>query len=390
LFGTRKLAPCNKFGVEATRVSINEFFGFAITSPGAAEEAGISDPAMEFTADNPFRFSDQVSRGTQAVYAQDDFSPLPSLKISAGLRYDHSALLVSDQQLSPRIGASYDVPFTHTTLRASFNRLYMPPQVENLLIASSEQARELSPFAASGGGADIRPEKLSAWEAGFSQELPKNLRLNMAYWWRRFRNIGDPNVLLGTTIIFPNSVARAKAQGLDVRLDVPMRRGLSGYFSYTNNRIVEIGPINGGLFLEDEFIEIGPGTRFSPDHDQRNVASFAITYAARRRDLWTSFSGRYESGVPLELPDLDSAELQALPGSNLVNFDTGRVKAWYVFSWSGGMDLLREEHFTVGAQLDVQNIANRAFAFNWGNPFSGTHFGYPRLVVGSLKFSFKK
>ena len=102
----------------------------------------------------------------------------------------------------------------------------MPPQIENLLIASSEQARELSPFADSGGGADIFPEKLSSWEVGFSQELPLSLRLNVAYWWRRFRNIDDPNVLLGTTIIFPNSVARAEAQGLDVRLDVPFRKGL--------------------------------------------------------------------------------------------------------------------------------------------------------------------
>lgn len=379
-----------KFGAEAERVSINEFFGFAVTDPDAAEEAEISDPAMDFTPGNPFRFSDYVTRGIQGVYAQDDFSPFRNLRISAGLRYDHSDLLVSDEQASPRIGASYYVPYTRTVFRASFNRLYMPPQVENLLIASSEQARELSPFAASGGGADIRPETLSAWEVGFSQELPQNLRLNVAYWWRRFRNIDDPNVLLGTNIIFPNSVARARAQGLDARLDVPLRQGFSAYFTYTNNEIIEIGPLNGGLFLEDEFIEIGPGTEFTPDHDQRNVGSFGLTYSAKRRGLWTSFSGRYESGVPIELPDLDPSELRALPGSNLVNFDTGRVKPWYLFGWSGGMDLLRRDRFILGAQLDVQNLANRDFAFNWGNPFSGTHFGYPRLVAGSLKFSFKK
>lgn len=380
-----------KFGIEAARISIHEFFGFAITDREAAEEAGISDPAMEFTPENPFRFSGAVTRGTQAVYAQDDFSPLRNLKVSAGIRYDHSNILVPDQQVSPRIGASYYVAYTRTVLRASFNRLYMPPQVENLLLASSEAARTLSPFAASGGGAEIRPEKLSAWEAGFAQELPMDLRLNVAYWWRRFRNIDDPNVLLSTTIIFPNSVARAEAQGLDARLDVPLRKGFSAYFSYTNNRIVEIGPLNGGLFLDDDFIEIGPGTRFTPDHDQRNVASFGVTYVAeKRRGLWTSFTGRYESGVPLELPDLGVAALQVLPGANLVNFDTGRVKPWYVFDWSGGVDLKREEQYTVGIQLDAQNLADRAFAFNWGNPFSGTHFGYPRLVSGSVKFSFKK
>ncbi|MBS1852901.1 MAG: TonB-dependent receptor [Acidobacteria bacterium] len=378
-----------KAGLEVAHVSIRESFGFAITDPDAAEEAGISEPAMEFTPDDPFRFAGHASRGTQAVYAQDDFSPFRNLNLSLGVRFDHSDLLVSDHQVSPRIGAVYYLPKTRTAIRGSFNRLYMPPQIENLLIASSEQARELSPFADSGGGADIRPEKLSSWEAGFAQELPKSLRLNAAYWWRRFRNIDDPNVLLGTTIIFPNSVARAEAQGLDVRLDVPIRRGFSAYFTYTNNHIVEIGPLNGGLFLEDDFIEIGPGTRFTPDHDQRNAASFALTYASRYHGLWATFNGRFESGVPMELPDLDDEELHALPGANLVNFDTGRVKPWYVFGWSGGMDLAQTEHFNVGAQLDIQNVANRDFAFNWGNPFSGTHFGYPRLIAGSLKFRFK-
>lgn len=92
----------------------------------------------------------------------------------------------------------------------------------------------------------------------------------------------------------------------------------------------------------------------------------------------------------MELPDLDSEELHALPGSELVNFDTGRVKPWYVLGWSGGMELLRKDRFTMAAQVDIQNIANRPFAFNWGNPFSGTHFGYPRLIAGSLKFTFKK
>jgi len=379
-----------KAGIEVARVAIGEFFGFAVTDPEAAEEAGISEEAMAFTPDNPFLFSNHVSRGTEAFYVQDDFSPLRNLTISAGARFDHSDLLVSDHQISPRLGFVYYLPATRTAFRASFNRLYMPPQVENLLIASSQQARELSPFADSGGGADIYPEKLSAWEVGVSQELPKTMRLNLAYWWRRFRNIDDPNVLLGTTIIFPNSVARAKAEGLDVRLDIPVRRGVSAYVSYTNNQVLEIGPLNGGLFLDDDFIEIGPGTRFTPDHDQRNVASFGVTYSSSWHGAWTTFTGRFESGVPLELPDLDPDQLAGLPGANLVNFDTERVKPWYVFGWSGGMDVVRTDRFALAAQLDIQNLADRPFAFNWGNPFSGTHFGYPRLVAGSLKFSFKK
>jgi outer membrane receptor protein involved in Fe transport len=378
-----------KGGVELSRVSVAELFSFAVTDPDAAERAGISDEAQVFTLDSPFEFADRVTRWTEAVYLQDDFSPFRNFTVNAGVRYDHSNLLVSDSQVSPRIGAVYYFPKTHTALRGSFNRLYMPPQVENLLIASSPQARALSPFEAFSGGADIKPETLSAWEVGLSQELPKKLRLNAAYWWRHFRNIDDPNVFLGTTIVFPNSVARAEAQGLDVGMDVTLQHGVSAYMSYTNNIIKEIGPINGGLFLDDHFLTIGPGTRFAPDHDQRNIASFGLTYAAKKHGLWASFTGRYESGVPIELPDLDQNQLMSLPGANLVNFDTGRVKPWYVLGWSGGADLVHKEQFVLGVKLDIQNVEDRPFVFNWGNPFSGTHFGYPRLIAGSVRLSFK-
>jgi hypothetical protein len=43
----------------------------------------------------------------------------------------------------------------------------------------------------------------------------------------------------------------------------------------------------------------------------------------------------------------------------------------------------------VQAQFDLQNIANRKFVYNFGNPFSGTHFGYPRSWGGRIKLIFR-
>jgi hypothetical protein len=175
---------------------------------------------------------------------------------------------------------------------------------------------------------------------------------------------------------------------VDVRLDVPERKGWSGYLSYSNSRIVEIGPLSGGLFLTSDFIQIGPGTEFTPDHDQRNSGAFMIMYAPQHHGLWTSLSGRYESGVPIEVSDADLPRIDSLPGSNLINISSGRVKPWTVLGFSAGADVISEKHVTVAAQLDIQNLVNQAFAYNFGNPFSGTHFGYPRLFAGRLKFTF--
>ncbi len=380
-----------KTGLELQRVSPREYFKFYVTDEEEAEEREVSARALRFDDDDPFIFRDRVTRHQFSAYTQDAFAVTKNLNVQLGLRYDHSTLLVSDQQFSPRLGAVYYLPKTKTALRASFNRLFQPPQVDNLLLAASAQARRLSPFedAAHSGGADIRPEKLSAYEVGFSQDVGGIFKLDAVAWWRNFRNAGDPNVFFNTTIITPNSVNKGWSRGVDVRLDVPERKGFSGYLSYTNMRLLQIGPINGGLFLTDEFIEIGPGTRFIPDQDQRNTGSFAINYQHQRSSLILSFSGRHESGVPLEVEAEQLEDLKSAPGSELVNFARGRVKPRTIFNFTAGITLWRQERVNCAVQFDGQNLFDRAFAYNFGNPFEGTHFGAPRRWSGSLRFSFR-
>ncbi len=230
---------------------------------------------------------------------------------------------------------------------------------------------------------------MSAYEVGFAQDVWGLFKLDGAYWHRSFRNYDDPNIFFNTTVIFPNSVERGFAGGVDVRLDVPERRGWSGYLSYGNARVQQTGPINGGLFLTDEFITIGPGTRFTPDHDVRNTVSFAVSYALQRRGPWATLFGRYESGVPLEVEEGTLDELRSRPGADLVDFGRGRIRPWSVFDVATGWDFIREERVTASAQLDVQNVTGRRFVYNFGNPFSGTHFGNPRLWSGRVKFVFR-
>jgi len=375
-------------GGELSRVAVTEDFRFAVTDPDADD---LSDAAAAFTPARPFVFAGDVARPQWSAYASDRFT-LGTLLIDAGLRIDHTELLVPTTAWSPRVGLAL-TPFGRSaTLRASFNRFFQPPQAEHLLLSSSEAARALSPFVdddddGDGGGAALLPERQTAWELGWEQRLGR-LTLDVAAWRRTVRNYTDPNVFFGTTIVFPNSVATGTARGLDVRLRMAPLRGLTATAAYTLSKVEQAGPINGGLFLEDDIEEIGPGVVFTPDHDQRHTAAATLTWVQPVGRWAATAQARYASGTPVELGDLDdddADELAERPGAELVDFDRGRVKPRLVVDLSASLRLRRTSWGEIGIAASVLNAFNRAYAFNFGNPFSGTHFGAPRQFRADLR-----
>jgi len=379
-----------KLGGEASWLSLDEQFHFAVTDPEGAEDADISDSAAEFTLDAPFVFEGSARPMLLSAYLQDSIRASARLTLDVGVRLDHSALLIAATQLSPRVGVAYQWPETDTTLRASVGRFFQPPQPENLLLSSSPEARALSPFAdgEGGGGSELPPERQTAFDVGVTQGL-RRVRVDASYWRRWVRDAADPNVFFGTTIIFPNSVARGRASGFEVRVDVPRQRGWSAYGSYAHARVTQFGPVTGGLFLEDEVIEISDGTAFTPDHDQRHVSAFGVAHDVARARLSWSLSGRYESGTPLEV-DLDELdELLERPGIELVDLQAGRVRPRTVLDAAVSHRLMAGERVDLELRAALLNLTGERWAYNFSNPFSGTHFGPGRTAQIGLRAFFR-
>jgi hypothetical protein len=202
------------------------------------------------------------------------------------------------------------------------------------------------------------------------------------------RDVGDPNVFFGTTVTVPNSVARQHASGFDLRLDMRPRRGWSGSATYTLARAEQFGPITGGLFLEDEYLEIKTGTRFIPDHDQRHALAIAVGYGGERRRWHVSGAARYQTGTPLGVDDDDLDELAEGPGSAVVDVLSGRVRPRLVVDFYATWSVHRGPRTAVSLTAWTSNLTNDTYAFNYGNPFSGTHFGAPRRAGVALAIRF--
>ena len=375
-----------KAGFEIQRLRLDESFVFAVTDDDAAEEAGLSEDAREFDEDNPFSFSGRATPTMWSAFVQDDWTATDRLSVSAGLRFDDSRLLLHRWQLSPRVGVAYRAA-ARTTVRGSVSRFFQPPQPENLLLSSSEAARALSPFADADfeGGAEVDPERQWAYETGVEHRLASRLRFDVAVWRRQVTQAADPNVFAGTTIIFPNAVARGRAHGIDVRIEVPRRRSWSGYVNAAIGRVRQNGPITGGLFLEDDVGDVASGEEFIPDHDQLIVAGGGLTWAHPHSGAAVSTTVRYESGTPI---GEDEDELRDRPGAELVDFDRGRVAPRTIVSIQADLPIWTRDRRSVFVRASVLNLFDQRYAYNFGNPFSGTHFGAPRTMSLAARVSF--
>ena len=76
------------------------------------------------------------------------------------------------------------------------------------------------------------------------------------------------------------------------------------------------------------------------------------------------------------------------PGAEMVDFETGRVKSRAVASILADAVVWKRGRQSATVRGTVMNIFDQRYAYNFGNPFSGTHFGAPRTASLSLRLTF--
>ena len=72
-----------------------------------------------------------------------------------------------------------------------------------------------------------------------------------------------------------------------------------------------------------------------------------------------------------------------------IDFQRGRVKPRTIFNFSTGVDLRQNERVGMSVALDVQNLTDKLFVYNFESEYSGTHIGPPRQWGGRLTLKFK-
>jgi hypothetical protein len=287
---------------------------------------------------------------------------------------------------SPRTGIAWYWPKADALFRFSYDRVFITPAMENLLLSSSPQVDVVDPTLLR---IPVQPSRGNFFEAGFSKGILGKMRLDASFYRRTFDNYADDDVFLNTGINFPISFHSADIKGIDVKLDLPRWRGLSGFLSYSNMIGTAQLPAVGGLFLGDLGAINATGS-FPVTQDQRNTARGRVRYQVHPR-LWIATIAQYGSGLPSEADGSDVPSLIQQYGQQIidkVNFSASRVRPNLSFDASLGVEAWKRESRKVTFQVSGQNLTDRLNVINFAGLFSGTAIAPPRSVNARLRYEF--
>jgi len=367
-----------KFGGDVVFAPIREQLAYDITDPSAFED----DTPQSLT------FSDRRHDHEQSLFAQDTFTA-GRLTASAGLRWDHYSLVVNDHALSPRLGAAWSLANGDVVLRASYDRVFQTPAVENLLLASSRVFEDVSQKAVT---LPVLPSRGNFIEGGVTAALWRTARLDVTGYRRTFSQFADDDVLLNTGVSFPIAFHAARVNGMDVKLTIPTRNGVSGYVSYSLMKGSATLPAVGGLFLgEDALAQLEGSEDIAITQDQRHTIRGRVRYDVNPR-VWAAATIHYGSGLPVEIDDnVDESTLTSQYGEDIlsrVNLETGRVRPNFALDLGSSVMLWRKTQRQLHLRIEVANVTNRLNVINFAGIFSGTALAAPRSATVGLQFEF--
>lgn len=402
LSGTEDVADNEiKVGLQGKRFPISEFFTFLITDPtfNAPGTDGYNPNLTPYDGTrggHPFVFNGSRTGTYGAAYAQDTIK-WKNLTLNLGARYDDNHLFLTESDLEPRLGAAYYIPQSQTVLRASFDRMFITPEYENILLSSSAAAASITPPDVQqdhnlGNGQLFNvAERHDVENFGIQQGLGKWLRLDFSYWKRQVKNAADQDQFFNTGIVFPLNFARGELHGWNARLDSTTWNGLHGYLSFGHVRALYVPPFAGGLFLSSDEVDVISQGPFVIDHDQDLQEQLGLYWDIPQSAFWLAMTERYDSGLVTDAGTL--ADVLSSPDTSYaaqyINFNENpqRVKGRVVWDFSFGAHLNRFG-VPLGVELDILNAFDKQGLYNFESTFGGTHVIPPREYAGRVTYSF--
>ncbi|CAJ0810192.1 hypothetical protein LMG19087_00696 [Ralstonia wenshanensis] len=230
------------------------------------------------TSTTPFTIVDNHSGSgtTMGVYLQDEWKPTDKLTVNYGARYDRVNTIVSEQQLSPRLGLTYDLT-PRTRVHAGYARYFTPPPTEKFDTTSVQAFAGTTNALPSDANTAVKSERSNYFDLGVSHQLTPHLTLGLDAYYRDVRHLQDEGQFGNALLYSAFNYDRGRIYGLEGSANY--RNGNFGAYlnlavSRAQGKGIETGQFN---FDADELAYIN-NHWVNLDHDQRLTASAGVSY----------------------------------------------------------------------------------------------------------------
>jgi len=253
----------------------------------SGETLALDDHALTFptvggvqSSEVPIRIVDDNNQVAWVVglYGQDEWRPLPNLVVNGGLRWDWVAAFLTQNQLSPRLGADYRI-LPGTRLHAGYARYFKLPPFNSVELDTVEKFADTTNAAPVNGGNDrVSAERDDYFDIGAEQTLIRGVTLATDGFFKFGHDQLDLAQFAGTQVVAPLNYRASRGWGSDLSLS-GQRGDFSGYFNFSY-AVLEARNISAGQFLADDADEINYIARhfILLDDNQEFTSSWGLAY----------------------------------------------------------------------------------------------------------------
>lgn len=238
-----------------------------------------ADADGEQTSTTPITIVDNaphIDARTYGLYVQDEWQATDKLTVNYGLRADKVSAYVNESQLSPRLGAVYQLTDT-TTLHAGYARYFTPPPTE--LIAATDIAlfQGTTNALPTDVNAETKSERSHYFDAGVSQKIGDHLTLGLDAYYRKVTGLLDEGQFGQALIFSPFNYARGRAHGVEFTANYD-HSGFSAYFNLAASRAEGKDVVTGQYNFDQDELDYIATHWVHLDHDQRLASSGGVSY----------------------------------------------------------------------------------------------------------------
>ena len=245
----------------------------------ASSDVFAADPITSVqTGFTPFSITDNHSKDATlfGIYLQDEWKPTDKLTVNYGARFDQYNAYVSDNQISPRIGAIYDLT-PSTKLHTGYARYFTPPPTE--LIAPTSIAKFIGTTGQlpNSTSSPVVPEKDNYFDAGVIQKFGEHTTLGVDAYYKQAKDLLDEGQFGQALIFAPFNYDKGIVKGVEFTADY----NNGPFHSYANlavSKAVGKKVASGEFNFDDDELAYINSHYVHLDHDQAYTGSAGFAY----------------------------------------------------------------------------------------------------------------